>query len=181
MMKRWHIPLFILCCAAFIGFALFYSGGVNAEIVDILGQLNCPAQLPTDLTDPDALPFGDYAHVESSNLLLGETAEYNGMTAELWKAAGGDCLAILRADERVYVAQYVNDTDPAKYMTRGRFDDKIYAHDAIMDSDVNAFYRIAFFTDGSACTLGFIGANTIAESDLRVLDNSGSVASLFID
>ena len=179
-MKRWHIPLFILCCAAFIGFALFYSGGVNAEIVDILGQLDCPAQI-TGLAVPTAAECGDYKYIESSNLLLSGSSEYQGMTAELWKASGGDCLAILRSGDSVYAAQYVNDADPTTYMARGRFDDKIYSHDAYIESDINAYYRIAFFTDGSVCTLGFIGANTIAETDLRTLDGNESIAALIMN
>lgn len=179
-MKRWHVPVFILCCAVFIGFALFYGGGVNAEIVDIIGQLGCPAQIP-DLSEPERLVSGDYALVETSNLRLSGAAEYQGMTAELWKASGGDCLAILRSGGQVYAAQYVNDADPSRYMTRGLFDDKIHSHEARIDSGINAVYRVAFFTDGSVCTLGFTGGNTIADSDLRVLDSEGSLAALFID
>ena len=174
-MKRLRIPLFMLACAVFICFALFYSGGINAEIVDILGQLDCPALIP-DVSDTSLLSGGDYSLVESSNLLLTETGEYQGLSIELWKATGGDCLALLRSGDTVYAAQYVNNDDPSKSMIRGRFSDRIYSHEAY--SEGNIHYRVAFFTGGNACLMGFAGENTIAETDLRTMTTDGSVAAL---
>lgn len=111
-------------------------------VSDMIKILDCPAMVEAMSYDC----YSDYSLLSQSDLLIEQAWETEIGTIELWRGEN-DYLAILRKEDRVFVAQYVNNMKMEEGMGENQWKNNIYYH--CMHSNVINETRLAYFIDGT--------------------------------
>ena len=126
--------------------------GVNTEfdeeIMDVLNALKC-FDYVIDLEDMLNNPYGAYSVVESSDLELIQSWNVEGTMIELWAGKGNGYLGLIRIDDKVYCAQYINDFTVPDLDTMDTIPEGAVVHQA-ETYGYGVYYggRSAYFIDG---------------------------------
>ena len=119
----------------------------DQEIIEILGALACP-QLVAHI---DYTTVGSFSIIKESKLILVESRLFEDKTIELYKGKENQFLAVLRNDNDVYCAQYINGITSTEYVTKDLSEDDIYMHEFESPPYMGMYLvtRIGFFIDGA--------------------------------
>ena len=123
------------------------KGEIDNYIVTILKQLNCPYQVE----NIDKHIYADYRIIQESNLKLCQSWQSDNSIVEIYKGFKKDYLAIMRCDNAVYCAQYINHSNPDLYKQSEPLSNKIFYHESeFWGSGMYVGGRLAFFSDGTS-------------------------------
>lgn len=116
----------------------------DKQIIEVICELDCPA-LISGISDQI---YGSYSVIESSGLHCIRSWDYGEGTIELYEGKKSDYLAVLRNNDRVYCAQYVNGSDTQVRDQTNIISENVYYH-RIVSSASGIYVRteIAFFMD----------------------------------
>ena len=139
-----HLLVLMLCWGIINGGCS--SSAYDSAVMDTLISLDCPAFL--ELISIDC--YASYEVIKESQLELKEQWKIEDIgTIELW-AGSKDYLAILRRDNNVYIAQYINHGQMEGSYQQEGWDESIYYHEMNTNgSGIQASIKGAFFADGN--------------------------------
>lgn len=119
----------------------------DKEIINVIDNLNCPV-LISAISDSW---YGLYSTVKESKLELLQSWEYGDKVIELYIGESDDRLAVLRKDDHVYCAQYINGFDACAREMGTVTPSSAYFH--IIETSGSGVYvrtEIGFFMDSQS-------------------------------
>ena len=141
----------ILCIIVFLLITQMAQGGTtmafDKEIINVIDNLNCPV-LISAISDSW---YGLYSTVKESKLELLQSWEYGDKVIELYIGESDDRLAVLRKDDHVYCAQYINGFDACAREMGTVTPSSAYFH--IIETSGSGVYvrtEIGFFMDSQS-------------------------------
>lgn len=148
-----RIALHILVIVLFLTHIIIYGGysesmtnQYDISILNTLKRLDCPFTRE-NISDSRFCP---YEAIQSDDITLVKSWAAEDGTIELFAGAYGGYLAILRKENKILCAQYIN-RKPHNTLENEYFrDHQIYFYDLVVNgSGIYGKSRIAYFIDGS--------------------------------
>lgn len=116
----------------------------DEQIISVIYELGCPV-LISGISDQ---VYGSYSIIEAAGLDFIQSWNLDGRTIELYKGKTSDYLAILRNDDRIYCAQYINGFDAEVQNQTNTIPSNAYYH--TIETSASGIYvrtEIGFFID----------------------------------
>ena len=118
----------------------------DSSILCVIDQLECTFN-PFSISDS---VYSSYEIIKNSGLICIQTWPDETGTIELYKGSYGGYLAILRREDRVYCAQYINDLSYKDLFLESTGHSTPYYYELVgMGSGMYGRYRHAYFIDGT--------------------------------
>lgn len=145
----------------------------DSTITDIINDLPCRVQV-SSMSDS---VYAEFSRIDTRNISLVNRWLIDGKTIELYQGKQGGFLALLREDDRVYCAQYVNDasmlSDQSTDIPKNAYS---YTFE-MMGSGMYIKSVVAFFTDGQ-CIMKQYWSPTDDEPSRIVNQNDNSILAM---
>ena len=150
---------------------------IDKSIVDIVECLNCPV-LYSDVSESEYAP---YSIIQEAGIKLFQSWPMEDKTVEMYKGKANGYLGILRKDDKVFCAQYLNNAYGCDYSDRAAIPGGVYYY--TFETSASGIYvktEMAFFTDGQVYSRIFRSPNDTKPFS-TLLNTDESMLSYCID
>lgn len=138
---------YIIFIAVLLNTAFLITGGeimlYDKDVALVFDQLDC-AVLLSEINEDK---YGDYSVVEKSKLLKVQSWQFEDKQIELLKGKK-DYIAIMRDEDKVYCAQYINGYNLDEICEEKRYIEPFLHKNEICGNGMYVRTEIAFFLDG---------------------------------